>query len=117
MRQSSDIRSRPRAAGRRSDDRARPEHRPTVAEEIVYEPPRVGFFRRTGRLLTFTVTIVVAALAVLLGSVYVLDRGKGAAPANAQGLSTNEMLALVRDVQVDPRTAYAVAAAKRRAYE
>lgn len=77
---------------------------------------------RTWRLLTSNVTITVAAICVLAGTLVLVDVSKmvgGSEPPKlAVGdISTNDMLAKLTGSDMDPIAADSIAAAKKRAYE
>ncbi|GAA2434343.1 hypothetical protein GCM10010191_55950 [Actinomadura vinacea] len=88
------------------------------------EPPpeRPRKKRRVRRVLTSNVTITVVALGLILAAVVLVDLerlsgDKSKPPPGTEGLSANDMLAMMTSSDMDAVSAGAIAAAKKRAYE
>ncbi|WP_051712502.1 lytic transglycosylase domain-containing protein [Spirillospora albida] len=85
-------------------------------------PGRTPRRRRFRRVLTSNITITAVASCGLITALVMidLDRFTGTASpprAAADGLSTNDMVAMLTNAEIDPVAADAIAAAKKRAYE
>ncbi|MFG2003752.1 lytic transglycosylase domain-containing protein [Spirillospora sp. NPDC048911] len=114
MPQSHGTRKRPPASSSRRRSAERDARAPMPAE-----PRGPGLIRR---VLTSNITITVVALGVIFAAVVLVDlerlSGKKGAPKGAsEGMTANDMLAMMNGSDMDPIAADAIAVAKKRAYE